>query len=494
MESFLNDIQPEKIFKNLSSKKEAFWIRAGERRALALFHAAAARVPAYKDFLKKHHIRPGVIRTIQDFRKVPPVTKKEYLRAYPLTALLWDGAFGDKAVTFAATSGSSGTPFYFPRDEALDLQSSIFHEMFLNSSSRGRARSTLVIDCFGMGVWIGGIITYQAFRKIALRGYPLSVITPGINKKEIFEAVRTVGPLFEEIILCGYPPFIKDIIDEGKEHGIAWKKFPIRFVFAAESFGDNFRDHVARAVGMKEPALDSTNIYGTADLGTMAQETPLSIALRSKLLRNKKLFSSLFGSIEKTPTLAQFNPLFVNFESVDGSILCTGYNALPLIRYEVGDRGGIFAYTDLVERFGKMPGIKRYLGPELPFVYVYERSDFAVKLYGAIIYPEHVRDALVHYSAEAGITGKFFLAVRHDAEENEYLEVNIELSKGFLRSDDLEGEIANIVLHALLAKNDEYKNNHSVMPDRMRPQIVFWSHEHPDHFKAGGKQKWVLKN
>ena len=45
-------------------------------------------------------------------------------------------------------------------------------------------------DCFGMGAWVGGLITYQALRHIAEQyNYPLSLFTPGPNKKEIFEAL-----------------------------------------------------------------------------------------------------------------------------------------------------------------------------------------------------------------------------------------------------------------------------------------------------------------
>ena len=43
------------------------WEREGQKRALQVFHAAARRVPAYKDFLKKHHVQHEKVRTIKDF-------------------------------------------------------------------------------------------------------------------------------------------------------------------------------------------------------------------------------------------------------------------------------------------------------------------------------------------------------------------------------------------------------------------------------------------
>jgi len=40
----------------LMEVSEAEWVRRGEERALALFHAAAEYVPAYKDFLQKNKV------------------------------------------------------------------------------------------------------------------------------------------------------------------------------------------------------------------------------------------------------------------------------------------------------------------------------------------------------------------------------------------------------------------------------------------------------
>src|SRR3990167_8468255 len=46
----------EEILKSIRHKDESFWLRLRQSRPLALFHAAAVRVPAYKDFLRQHKI------------------------------------------------------------------------------------------------------------------------------------------------------------------------------------------------------------------------------------------------------------------------------------------------------------------------------------------------------------------------------------------------------------------------------------------------------
>ena len=40
--------------------------RASNHNALNLFHQAATRIPAYKQFLKDNHIKPSLIKSITD--------------------------------------------------------------------------------------------------------------------------------------------------------------------------------------------------------------------------------------------------------------------------------------------------------------------------------------------------------------------------------------------------------------------------------------------
>src|SRR3989338_1332142 len=194
----------------ISEKKDDFWSHERERRPLELFRLASRRVPAYKDFLRRNKIAPEKIKTFKDFQFVPPVSKKNYLREYPIEKLCWDGSL-KKPLVWTSTSGSTGEPFYFPRGERLDWQASLMHEAFLNNSSLGAEGPTLVIIGFGMGVWIGGLITYEAFEMASrASGHEISILTTGINKAEIMKALKKLSPRFKQTILVGYPPFIKD--------------------------------------------------------------------------------------------------------------------------------------------------------------------------------------------------------------------------------------------------------------------------------------------
>ncbi len=63
----------------------------------------------------------------------------------------------------SATSGSTGEPFYFPRNQQHDLQHIYTLELILKNQFEIDQKSSLVIICFGLGIWIGGIINYKTF-------------------------------------------------------------------------------------------------------------------------------------------------------------------------------------------------------------------------------------------------------------------------------------------------------------------------------------------
>ncbi|MBI2643995.1 MAG: phenylacetate--CoA ligase family protein [Candidatus Wildermuthbacteria bacterium] len=492
---------PQHILKNIHVKQEQFWNQERETRALDLFHRAANQVPAYKDFLSKHGINPKKIKNWQDFQLVPPTSKADYLRQYPIEKLHWNGSIA-KPMVLTATSGSTGEPFYFSRNNDLDWQYSILLELYLQNSSYGK-KPTLVLICFGMGVWIGGLITYKAFELAGQRGYPISILTPGINKGEIFKALKKIAPNFAQTILVGYPPFIKDIIDESAEEGVDLHRLRIRLLFAAESFTEHFRDYLIQKTGIKNLYLDTLNIYGSADIGAMAFETPIAILARRIAMQDQSLFLALFSQSIKTPTLAQYNPLFITFETTsEKDILLTGNNTLPLIRYAIGDHGGTMLFHE-VESIFKKAGVDllkegaNILGKDniykLPFVYVYERKDLSTTLYGLQIYPETIRAALLENPISKFVTGKFTMLTKYSKGQNQYLEINIELCKDYKITSKEKNLVLKKILSHLLEKNSEFRELHQHLGSRSIPKLVFWPKEHPMYFKMGTKQMWVMK-
>lgn len=488
--------------KLFGEKSSDYWSKKREENSLNLFHRAAEAVPAYKDFLKHNNVRPEKIQTWQDFQTLPSISKKNYLRKYKLEDVVWNGSL-QQPLVFTATSGSTGTPVYFVRNQQLDWQYSVILESFLKEGLKDRPGPVLVIVSFGMGLWIGGVITYKAFELAAQRNnMPVSIITPGMNKKEIFNALRELSPQFGQTIISGYPPFLKDIIDEAPLQGIDIDKLNIRMTFAAEAITEQYRDYVAEKTKMKNALRDTLSIYGSADIGAMAYESNVSVLVKRLALGNKELFSDIFNNIQKTPTLAQFNPQYISFEEVNGELLLTGNSAIPLVRYAIGDNGGVFTYKELEEKMKKhgidfdkelkKAGIDKSIS-ELPFVYVYERIDLSTTFYGLLIFPEWIRESMLRGTARDHLTGKFTMITRYNNKEDQYIEINVELKKGKKENAQLKKELLENIVADLRKHSSEFTEISNQLKKRAWPKIIFWPAEDPTHFAPGIKQKWVKK-
>jgi len=365
-----------------------------EVNILNLFHSVVATVPAYQAFLQEHSIDSDSIQTYSDFQSLPLITKENYLKKHSLAELCRSGQL-ETCDLIAVSSGTSGKPTFWPRFFSDELPiARRFEQVFLDSFQSDIKRSLAVI-CFPMGTWVGGVFTASCCRHLAAKGYPITLVTPGNNKNEILRVVRELGLAFEQVILLGYPPFLKDVIDSGLAQEIDWQKYSIKLVMAGEVFSEEWRSLVGERAGLNNPYYDSASLYGTADAGVLGNETPLSISIRRFLAERPEIARTLFGE-SRLPTLVQYDPTNRFFETVDGTLLFSGDNGIPLVRYHISDKGGIITYEEMLRLlqdwdFDPLTCLQKGRGVRpLPFVYIFGRSHFIVSYFGANIYPENI--------------------------------------------------------------------------------------------------------
>lgn len=492
----------EAVESRLKSTDEATLQRDGAYRALSLFHQMAARVPAYKDFLASNKFDPESVRSPKDFHTIPPVDKNNYLRAYPHEMLCWDGSFPSGQWVISSTSGTTGEPYYFPRGAEQDAQYALMAELYLRDNFQIHKKKTLYIVAFPMGAWIGGLFTYEALRRVAeSRKYDLSIITPGIHKQEVINAVRQLGDKFDQIIIGAYAPFLRDIIADGKAEGIDWTALNMGFVFSAEAFSERFRDFVLREVHPNHPLKATLNHYGTVDLGTMAHETPESILVRRTLVE-KGMLGHLLPEIRRQPTLAQYNPELFYFEQVGRHLYCSAYSGIPLVRYDLKDYGGVIARQRVHEVLASLDIDINALSTHyaiddtqvnLPYVYVYERDDLSVSYYGFLLYPDMIRSALDQDELATLVTGKFSMQVQYSAEGRQHLEIFVELCHTQGRPEDSKQTVQTTIHRTLLQHSSEYRETHRIVGDAILPIVHLRHYGDPAYFKSGTKQRWTLE-
>jgi len=462
--------------------------------ALALFHEVAATVPAYPAFLAEHDVDPIAVRTVDDLRAVPVVTKANYVQRYPLADRCRGGRL-EACDMIAVSSGSTGQPTFWPRFLTDELAVARRFEQVFHDSFAAAERRTLAVVCFALGTWVGGMFTASCCRHLALKGYPITVITPGNNKDEIFRVVTELGPSFDQVVLLGYPPFLKDVIDAGLARGVRWPDLHVRVVTAGEVFSEEWRSLVAERLGSRAPEYDFASLYGTADAGVLAVETPLSIAVRRFLATRPETARALFGQ-ERLPTLLQYDPHARYFEAVDGALLFSGDNGVPLVRYGILDTGGVVPHETMLATlasagFDPLAALPRGGARLLPFVFVFGRSDFTVSYYGANVFPENVTVGLEQPGIQSWVTGKFVMEVRRDADENEHLSVIVELAPGEPPSEARRSAIAASIEAHVGRLNSEFK---SYVPEgRRAPLVTLVATGDPAHFPAGVKHRYTRR-
>jgi phenylacetate-CoA ligase len=482
---------------SLETQLEQHQNTSPEAAALALFHDVAAHVPAYKAFLTEQGISYKSIQTFEDFVKLPLITKDNYHSRYPLADLCHNGQL-EVCDMIAVSSGSTGKPTFWPRFLTDELQiASRFEQIFLDSFYAD-TRRTLAVICFALGTWVGGMYTTNCCRYLASKGYPVTVITPGNNKEEILRVVQELGSAFEQVVLLGYPPFLKDVIDSGMVRGVEWQRYQIKLVMAGEVFSEEWRSLVGERVGSKNPCYDSASLYGTADAGVLGNETPLSICIRRFLAEHPDASRALFGE-SRLPTLVQYDPISRFFEVQEGTLLFSGDNGIPLVRYHISDNGGLISYEAMLKflaewGFDPVAALQHQGGRgihPLPFVYVFGRSNFTVSYFGANIYPENVTVGLEQSGIREWVTGKFVLQVKEDADQNRFLSVAVELGLGVEGSEEKREAIASSILSQLLRLNSEFANY--VPSQYQMPQVTLAPMGDPEYFPIGVKHRYTRR-
>ncbi|HET9957399.1 MAG TPA: phenylacetate--CoA ligase family protein [Polyangiaceae bacterium] len=459
------------------------------RLALELFRRTAASVPAYKAFLSDHGISPEQAETLDDLASVPVTTKENYHRRHSLDDLSREGRLSDCDM-LAVSSGSTGEPGVWPRFSSDELQTSVRFEQVLVDAMEVTNRRTLGVVCFALGTWVGGMYTTACCRHLASKGYPLTLVTPGNQKAEILRVLRALAPAFDQIVLFGYPPFLKDVVDSARGAGFDWSKHRVRLVMAGEVFSEAWRSSMCERLGAADPALTTASLYGTADGGVLANETPLSIRIRRALAERPEAARALFGEA-RLPTLCQYDPCHRFFEvESDGSLLFTGDGGIPLVRYKILDRGGIVEYRTMLA-FLKQHGVALpELGTarELPFVFVFGRSNFAVSFYGANVYPENVAAGVERPEFAEDLTGKFVLEVVEDTDQNPRLSVAVELAAGKQPDESLSTVLAATLREQLEHMNSEFLNY--APAERRTPLVRLLPQGHPEYFPLGVKHRY----
>ena len=328
-----------------------------------------------------------------------------------------------------------------------------------------------------MGTWIGGTYTYQAVLGLRDRGHRLSVITPGIKVDAAVQVLAELGPRYEQVVLAGYPPSIKDVLDQAPESALDQD---IKILLAGEAITESWRDHVLNRIGRPASPERVCLIYGTAEAGVMGHETALTTDIRRRAAADAHLGTELFGDDQtRQPTFVRFDPerRYTEVDD-DGFLLFTSDSSLPLIRYRINDQGTVLSGVQLrriVSGCGH-EDLGERIDPADGFLVLAGRPDVAAQFYGLNIYAGDLQEAFDADDVIGQVTGRFVIDPALDANSDQILVIAVELADSGEYSGDLYRALAARCLAALTTNNAEFRELRGEYGERTRPRIRFHAH------------------
>jgi phenylacetate-CoA ligase len=458
------------------------------------FYEAANSVPAYKSYLRALGVRPLSLKPTQaNWDKIPQIDKKNYISKNNLSDMTLGGHISSHNKMLSLSSGSSGNPTFWPRGIYQEIEGAYFHEQLLTSHFALADHKTLVVVTFSMGSYLAGTYTYNSLRWVASKGYDMSIVTPGINKEDCLSMIKSLAPYYDQVILAGYPPFVKDLLELGVIKGIKWEDWHIKLLLASEYFSEKWRDGVAKIAGIKDVISDTTNIYGASEGTLFGWESKEAIFIKRAASQNKTLHRALFGS-DLTPTLVEYNPALRYFEVIEGRLHLTAWAGVPLIRYDLKDYGGILS-TEKRRKILRDFGIdisKHFKKSELtdyPMVYVEGRVDLSASIYGVLIFPEYIKKVVENEWDR--LSGRLTIQTRSEEADNNTLLIHLELKEGKKKNLNFVKKLENSIKNELKKSSREYASLESAVGAKVWPKVILHSKNESDYFSKGIKQKWI---
>ena len=450
----------------------------GRLRAERAVWRAIRRVPAYRAYLRSLEIDPDRLPPAGIVDALPETDKHSYIDPYPLAARCVDGQIRFKGVTIDESSGSSGTPYNWIRGQH---ERSVAHRNIAFFARYAFGEGDLVtLNAFSMGAWATGFNMSLGLTRHGL----VKSIGPDIGK--ILSTLQFLGPGFRYLI-CGYPPFIKHLLDEGERQGFEWDRYRLCALVGGEGMAEELRDRLLERFEVVYSG------YGATDLEIgMAGESPVSVALRRLARARHDIRKCLFGNDPRLPMVFQYNPLIHYLEANrDGELLCTVSRLdllSPRIRYNVHDAGGLLEFATArrilsnagidIRRLGAEPEAAGPHGPllwsdplPLPFVYVYGRRDATISVMGANIYPEDLETIIYGDADLARSLQSFLLMVLHDDTGTPRPGIALELVAGAAVDEHWQADVTARLREALRNMNLDYREALIEYPQAMEPIV-----------------------
>jgi len=205
--------------------------------------------PAYRAKMDKVGIKPSDIKSLDDLRKLPFLTKADMRDNYPY------GLFTvplKETVRVHSSSGTTGKPTAVGyTKEDID----IWAEVMARALACGGATPESVIqNAYGYGMFTGGLGIHYGAEKMGCTVLPAS---SGQTKRQLIY-LQDFGTT---MITCT-PSYCLHLGETGAEEGVDFKSLPLKYgVLGAEPWSEVMREKIEKSLN-----IIATDIYGLSEI------------------------------------------------------------------------------------------------------------------------------------------------------------------------------------------------------------------------------------
>lgn len=347
--------------------KEAECMTEGQRQKLQLERLkevvtrAYEKVPFYRKSFDNAKVKPSDIKTLKDIAKLPFTSKADLREVYPFGML---AVPLHEIVEVHTSSGTTGKPVvacYTRKD--LELWS---EAMARTLTIAGVRSSDIIQNCYGYGLFTGGLGVHYGAQKIGATVVPISA---GQTKRQI-QIMQDFG---STVITCT-PSYALYLAEAALEEGVDINKLKLRIgVFGAEMWTEKIREEIEKRLN-----LQALNIYGLTEIigPGVAQECEFKNGLH--------IAEDLFYPEIISPETLEVLP-----EGQKGELVLTTLTreGMPMIRFRTKDITALISGQCQCSR--TLVRMQRITG----------RSDDMIKIRGVIVFPSNIERALLEIDA-----------------------------------------------------------------------------------------------
>ncbi|GAB1481396.1 phenylacetate--CoA ligase [Treponema sp.] len=207
------------------------------------------RVPHYRAKLEKVGIKPSDIRSLKDIALLPFTTKDDLRETYPYGLLACPES---EIEEIHMSSGTTGVPVV---DAYTRYDVECWEEAMARTlAGAGATRHDTVQNCYGYGLFTGGLGVHYGAKKLGANIIPMS---SGNTQKQLM-----VMKSFGSSILTCTPSYALFLAEEAGETGYDLRSMKLKAgCFGAEPWSENMRKEIEAKFG-----IDAFDIYGLTEI------------------------------------------------------------------------------------------------------------------------------------------------------------------------------------------------------------------------------------